>query len=126
MGFIFSKEKKDGKPKVTAHDRAMLELRVHRDKVYSYKKKLEGVLEREQELAKAALQRGDRKKALVILKKRKFQENLLEKAESQLGNLDEMVTCHRTVYCVHQHCARGVCALRSLTGEDRLGRVCAD
>ncbi|KNC74326.1 hypothetical protein SARC_13121 [Sphaeroforma arctica JP610] len=52
---------------------------------------LSGSVEKEQELAKKALASGDRKRALLFLKKKKYQQSLLDKAENQHANIEEMI-----------------------------------
>lgn len=43
------------------------------------------------EAAKLALNKGNKQKALLALRKKKYQEQLLEKTEQQLMNLEELV-----------------------------------
>jgi charged multivesicular body protein 6 len=43
------------------------------------------------EAAKFALTQGNKKKALLALKKKKYQVQLLEKTDQQLMNLEELV-----------------------------------
>ncbi|KAG0048692.1 Vacuolar protein sorting-associated protein 20, partial [Gryganskiella cystojenkinii] len=76
--------------KITAHDRAILDLKVQRDKLKQYNKRLDLVVAKETELAKKHLAAGDKKKALLALRRRKFQESLLEKTVLQMTNLDEL------------------------------------
>ncbi|KAF9164754.1 Vacuolar protein sorting-associated protein 20 [Actinomortierella ambigua] len=76
--------------KITAHDRAILDLKVQRDKLKQYQKRLESVVSKELELAKRQLASGEKKKALLALRRKKFQEGLLEKATMQMANLDEL------------------------------------
>jgi len=89
-GFWSSLSGPPGK-KVTAHDRAVLDLKIQRDKLKQYHKKLHGVIARETEIAKQLLVQGKRDKALLTLKKKRYQENLLAKSEGQLQNIQEMV-----------------------------------
>lgn len=51
------------------------------------------VIERENQVAKELLKAGKKKQAMLALKKKKFQEQLLEKSEQQLANIQEMVCC---------------------------------
>lgn len=46
---------------------------------------------RETEIAKELLKQSKKKQALLALKKKKYQEQLLSKAEAQLSNVSEMV-----------------------------------
>ncbi|KAI9261054.1 Snf7-domain-containing protein [Sporodiniella umbellata] len=78
------------KNKITQHDKAVLDLKVQRDKLKKYQKKIHTVIEKEIALAKVALSQGNKSKALLALKKKKYQEQLLEKTEQQLMNLEEL------------------------------------
>ncbi|CAD6930623.1 unnamed protein product [Tilletia controversa] len=78
--------------KITAQDRAILDLKLQRDKIRQYRKKLQAVADRDHELARDALARGERQKALTALRRRKYQESLLAKTESQLSTLEELVS----------------------------------
>jgi len=49
-------------------------------------------LAKETEIARALLKEGKKKQALLALKKKKYQEQLLEKTEVQLSNVHEMVS----------------------------------
>ncbi|KAJ3112060.1 Vacuolar protein sorting-associated protein 20 [Phlyctochytrium bullatum] len=63
---------------ITAHDKAILDL------------KLELVIAKEVEVAKHHLKNNDKKRAMLALKKKKFQESLLEKTDAQLFTLEQM------------------------------------
>jgi charged multivesicular body protein 6 len=70
--------------KISSHDKAVLDLKRQRDKLQQYRKRIEAVLDREKEIARIHLKNGDKNRALLALKKRKYQETLLEKTENQL------------------------------------------
>ncbi|KAG9326342.1 hypothetical protein KVV02_003693 [Mortierella alpina] len=76
--------------KITAHDRAILDLKVQRDKLKQYHKRLDLVIAKELGLAKRHLANGEKKNALLALRRKKFQEGLLEKTQLQMTNLDEL------------------------------------
>ncbi|GAA5804451.1 Snf7-domain-containing protein [Helicostylum pulchrum] len=78
------------KNKITAQDKAILDLKVQRDKLKRYQKNLNVVIEKEVGAAKLALTQGNKKKALLALKKKKYQVQLLEKTDQQLMNLEEL------------------------------------
>ncbi|KAI9363205.1 Snf7-domain-containing protein [Pilaira anomala] len=78
------------KNKITSQDKAILDLKVQRDKLKRYQKNLNVVIEKEVEAAKLALTQGNKKKALLALKKKKYQVQLLEKTDQQLMNLEEL------------------------------------
>ncbi|CAL1695297.1 unnamed protein product [Somion occarium] len=79
-------------PKITKQDRAILDLKLQRDKVKQYQKKIQAVLDREHEIAKQYLVTGQKDRALFALRKRKYQETLLAKTDSQLENLEQLVS----------------------------------
>ncbi|WVR06449.1 hypothetical protein IAU60_003480 [Kwoniella sp. DSM 27419] len=79
-------------PKITAQDRAVLDLKLQRDKMKQYQKRLQVVLDREEEIAKQALKEGNKKRALTALRQRKYQEQLLNKTDAQLVTLQELVS----------------------------------
>jgi len=88
MGGLFSKKKR---PKVNQHDKAVLDLKVQRDKLTTYQKKCALVINKEMELARVLLKEGKKKQAILALKKKKYQEQLLTKSENQLSTLQEMI-----------------------------------
>jgi len=67
-------------------------LKLQRDKVRQYQKKIQVILDREHEIAKQALKSGNKERALVALRRRKYQESLLSKTDSQLENLEQLVS----------------------------------
>jgi len=79
-------------PKVTAHDRAILDLKLQRDKLKQYQRKIQVVLDREHEIAKAHLATGQKDRAVIALRRRKYQQSLLLKTDSQLENLEQLVS----------------------------------
>ncbi|KAI0931895.1 hypothetical protein AcW1_000827 [Taiwanofungus camphoratus] len=79
-------------PKITVQDRAILDLKLQRDKVRQYQKKIQAVLEREHEIAKQQLAAGNKDRAVFALRKRKYQEGLLLKTDGQLENLEKLVS----------------------------------
>lgn len=129
MGFLFSKKKKSDehfaeddvkkrkKGRVTAHDKAVLDLKVQRDKLKQYQKRvcrclccslfgvkkrcvshvyvcavqMTGVVEKEKETARELLKSGQKDKALLVMKKKKRQEQLLAQCEAQLDNVSQMI-----------------------------------
>ncbi|CAO3612749.1 unnamed protein product [Mucor hiemalis] len=78
------------KNKITSQDKAILDLKVQRDKLKRYQKNINVVIEKEVEAAKVALKQGNKQKALLALKKKKYQIQLLEKTDQQLMNLEEL------------------------------------
>lgn len=80
-----------GSSKVSSKDKAVLDLKLQRDKVKQYQKRLVLVEQKERELAKQSLAAGNRKRALLFLRKEKFQSQLLEKSFAQLASLEELL-----------------------------------
>jgi charged multivesicular body protein 6 len=68
-----------------------LDLKIQRDKLHQYSRRIQTVLAREKELAKEALGQGQKQKALLILRRRKYQEQVLSKADQQLETLEQLV-----------------------------------
>eukprot|EP01134_Creolimax_fragrantissima_P001392 CFRG1392T1 len=96
MGSSKSKPAKTGPPpvkkkEITPHERAVLDLKNQRDRLHKYTKQLTVSVEKEKKMAKQALAAGNKQKALLFLKKKKYQESLLAKAEGQHQNIEEMV-----------------------------------
>ncbi|XP_023672702.1 charged multivesicular body protein 6 [Paramormyrops kingsleyae] len=88
MGNVFGRKRRT---RVTEQDKAVLQLKQQRDKLKQYQKKITLQLEKERLLARQLLKDGKKEKALLLLKKKRYQEQLLEKTENQIGNLERMV-----------------------------------
>lgn len=91
MGSLFSRKKEPERPKITEQDKAVLALKQQRDKLKQYQKKIQLNLEKERQLAKKLLQEGKKNKAKLLLKKKRYQEQTLERTDNQLENLEKMV-----------------------------------
>ncbi|XP_078048188.1 vacuolar protein sorting 20 [Augochlora pura] len=89
MGIFFAKKKPPSR--ITEQDRAVLQLKQTRDKIKQYRKRIEQTLENDRLLAKKLIQNGRKDRALLLLRKKKFQEQLLSKTDGQLENLERMV-----------------------------------
>ncbi|XP_034449859.1 charged multivesicular body protein 6-like [Hippoglossus hippoglossus] len=89
MGNVFGR--KTPPSRVTEQDKAVLQLKQQRDKLKQYQKKITSQLEKERLLAKQLLKDGRKDKALLLLKKKRYQDQLLEKTENQISNLERMV-----------------------------------
>ncbi|KAJ2611841.1 Vacuolar protein sorting-associated protein 20 [Coemansia sp. RSA 1365] len=79
------------KHKITAQDKAILDMKVQRDKLKQFQKKVEIVLKREDSLARELLQKGDKSRALLALRRRKYQQQMINKTDMQLFNLQNLV-----------------------------------
>eukprot|EP01104_Vermistella_antarctica_P017075 TRINITY_DN5987_c0_g1_i1.p1 TRINITY_DN5987_c0_g1~~TRINITY_DN5987_c0_g1_i1.p1 ORF type:complete len:236 (-),score=82.51 TRINITY_DN5987_c0_g1_i1:79-786(-) len=102
MGGIFSSQPGDGgqqqqrppqqqRPALSAHDKAVFEIKNQRDKLQQYQKKMRHIIEKETTMAKDMLRKGDRSRAMLALKRKRYQEQLLKKSHVQLDNLQQMV-----------------------------------
>ncbi|XP_055750238.1 charged multivesicular body protein 6-like [Salvelinus fontinalis] len=89
MGNVFGRKSRPSR--VTEQDRAILQLKQQRDKLKHYQKRVTLQLEKERSLAKQLLKDGKKEKALVLLKKKRYQDQLLDKTEKQISNLERMV-----------------------------------
>lgn len=63
-----------------------------RDKLRQYQKRLAIITTRETEIAKECLARGDKAKALLALRRKKYQESLLTKTDGQLEQLEKLTS----------------------------------
>jgi charged multivesicular body protein 6 len=89
MGAVFGKRKK--RSRVTEHDKAVLQLKQQRDKLKQYQKRIEQTLEKDRQLARKLLQDGKKDRAKLLLRKKRFQEQILQKTDGQLENLEHLV-----------------------------------
>ncbi|KAL2353948.1 Snf7-domain-containing protein [Cryomyces antarcticus] len=74
--------------KITAQDKAILDMKNQRDKLREYQKRITVITSRETEIARECLKKGDKKKALLALRRKKYQESLLTKTDQQLAQLE--------------------------------------
>ncbi|THW21469.1 charged multivesicular body protein-like protein 6 [Aureobasidium pullulans] len=79
-------------PKISAQDRAILDMKNQRDKLHQYQKRITIITNREKEIAKVCLRNGDKKRALLALRKKKYQESLLAKTDQQLAQLETLTS----------------------------------
>lgn len=72
--------------------RAILDLKNQRDKIQQYQKRITILTDRETEIAKQCLARDDRRRALLALRRKKYQESLLDKTNNQLMQLEQLTS----------------------------------
>lgn len=72
--------------------RAILNLKIQRDKLHDYQKRIIILTDRETEIAKECLSRNDKKRALLALRRKKYQETLLAKTDAQLAQLEQLTS----------------------------------
>ncbi|QRV90461.1 charged multivesicular body protein 6 [Ceratobasidium sp. AG-Ba] len=79
-------------PKISAQDRAIVDLKNQRDELKRYRRRIQTVLDREHAIAKEALANGNKRIALLALRRRKYQESMLQKTDNQLEILENLVS----------------------------------
>jgi hypothetical protein len=69
---------------------------------------IQSVLDREHEIAKQQLAAGHKDRALIALRRRKYQEGLLVKTDGQLENLEQLV--RTPALGLQPPCSPAICA----------------
>ncbi|GAV66080.1 Snf7 domain-containing protein [Cephalotus follicularis] len=87
MGNLFVK-----KPKITDVDRAILSLKTQRRKLANYQQQLDAVIEAEKQAARDLIREKRKDRALLALKKKKTQEELLKQVDTWLLNVEQQLT----------------------------------
>lgn len=77
---------------MTEQDKAVLQIKQQRDKVKQFQKKLVVQLESETEIIKQLVQKGQKQKALLLLRKKKYTEKILDKTDTELFNIESLIT----------------------------------
>jgi charged multivesicular body protein 6 len=67
-------------------------MKIQRDKLRQYQKKITVITSREKDIARECLARGEKGKALLALRRKKYQESLLAKTDSQLEQLEKLTS----------------------------------
>lgn len=63
-----------------------------RDKLHQYQRRITVLTDREREIAKEMLAKGDKPRALLALRRKKYQESLLSKTDAQLEQLEKLTS----------------------------------
>lgn len=63
-----------------------------RDKLHQYQKRITVITSRETAIAQECLARGDKPKALLALRRKKFQESLLAKSDREIETLEQLTS----------------------------------
>uniref|UniRef100_A0A1I7XND8 Charged multivesicular body protein 6 n=1 Tax=Heterorhabditis bacteriophora TaxID=37862 RepID=A0A1I7XND8_HETBA len=95
MGGLFSKKPQSSKAfnscEITEQDQAILQLKSQRDKIKQFIKRKEKCIDRERILARQLIKDGKKDRALLLLKKKRYQENVIDQTLRELDNIDRMV-----------------------------------
>ena len=76
--------------KISAQDRAILDMKNQRDALRKYQKRITVITDRETAIARECLAKGDKSTALLALRRKKYQESLLAKTDDQLAQLEKL------------------------------------
>lgn len=79
------------KPKITEVDRAILSLKTQRRKLAQYQQQLDAVIEAEKQAARDLIREKRKDRALLALKKKKTQEELLKQVDTWLINVEQQL-----------------------------------
>ncbi|CAH8280725.1 unnamed protein product [Arabidopsis lyrata] len=86
MGNLFVK-----KPQITEVDRAILSLKTQRRKLGQYQQKLEKVIEAEKQAARDLIREKRKDRALLALRKKRTQEELLKQVDQWVINVEQQL-----------------------------------
>jgi hypothetical protein len=67
-------------------------MKIQRDKLHQYQRRITVLTSRETAIAKTLLAAGDKPKALLALRRKKYQESLLAKTDAQLEQLEKLTS----------------------------------
>ena len=63
-----------------------------RDKLHQYQRRITVLTDREKQIAKDMLAKGDKARALLALRRKKYQESLLAQTDAQLEQLENLTS----------------------------------
>lgn len=72
--------------------RAILDMKNQRDKLHQYQRRITILTDKETDIAKQMLAKGDKTRALLALRRKKYQESLLAKTDAQLAQLEQLTS----------------------------------
>lgn len=78
-------------PRVTAQDKAILQVKIQKDKLAKYQRKMQLLITNERNQIIVYLNNGQKESAKTLLKRSKYQEKLLEDVSTQMFNLENMI-----------------------------------
>lgn len=67
-------------------------MKIQRDRLHQYQRKITVLTDKETEIAKQMIAKGDKKRALLALRRKKYQETLLAKTDAQLEQLEKLTS----------------------------------
>lgn len=70
--------------------RAILDMKNQRDRLKQYQKKIVVITTREKEIVQECLRKGEKDRALLALRRKKYQESLLSQTDTQLEQLEKL------------------------------------
>ncbi|KAL6790301.1 Snf7 family [Trichoderma sp. SZMC 28013] len=76
--------------KITDQDKAILDMKIQRDRLHQYQRRITVLTDKETDIAKQMIAKGDKKRALLALRRKKYQESLLTKTDAQLEQLERL------------------------------------
>ncbi|KAK1514078.1 Snf7 family protein [Colletotrichum costaricense] len=71
---------------------AILDMKLQRDKLHQYQRRITVLTDKETAIAKQMLAKGDKPRALLALRRKKYQESLLQKTDAQLEQLEKLTS----------------------------------
>ncbi|KAK4122648.1 hypothetical protein N657DRAFT_646362 [Parathielavia appendiculata] len=78
--------------RITAQDKAIYDLKIQRDKLHQYQRRITHLTDKETQIARQMLAKGDKPRALLALRRKKYQESLLAKTDAQLEQLEKLTS----------------------------------
>ena len=79
-------------PRIVNGRRAILDMKNQRDKLRQYQKRITVLTDREKAIAKECLAKGDTHRAKLALRRKKYQEGLIQKTDAQLAQLEQLTS----------------------------------
>jgi len=77
---------------VTEQDKAILDLKLQRDRLHRYQRQITVLTDKETDVARQMLAKGDKRRALLALRRKKYQETLLSQTDAQLAQLEQLTS----------------------------------
>eukprot|EP01066_Platyproteum_vivax_P002152 Platyproteum_vivax@DN12637_c0_g1_i1.p1 len=90
MGNLFKKSKKPISS-ISDADRAVLDLKIQRDKMYQNQEKLKSLADKDLETARKFLAENNKNRALLCLKQKKFHIQLIEDSDHHIAKVTEII-----------------------------------